>query len=282
MRQARSILVLLVVGCTTVRTAVVPPATPPSPEPTNQPADRGPWAFVYHSDTLHYQVTRSAAVESQSDSAPHREISTNNTHEILNITVEADTIRYVASVDTFSTTTQGLIGPVQQVSLPVHIAGTVDSIMAVDDSTGTTQMCDPVRSSLQTDVFNLLINVPAQLSPGISWHDSTTRTACWAMIPVKGIVTRNFLVVGAALYNGQRTVVIQRTDSINAHGEGRQQQHQLTVEVSGIGSGVYYLSPERNSLLHLTTTQDLDLAVRASGRISRFRESVKEEFNLLP
>jgi len=102
------------------------------------------------------------------------------------------------------------------------------------------------------------------------------------MIPLKAVVIRRFSVVGAAEYDGKNTILIQRTDSISAHGEGRQQQHQLIVDVAGTGSATYHLSLEKSSVISLTTSQDLDFAVRASGRTSRFRETAKEEFSLLP
>jgi hypothetical protein len=280
----RSILILLLAACTTRRLPVTPPTTPSLPQPV-EPRDVESWTFSYRPDTLRYQVIRSAAVESQGDSASHREISSNSTHEVLNLSVMADTVRYTATVDSFSTTTQGLMGPVQPVMLPVQISGVVDSAMLQSDSantSSTSSTCDPVQSSLVSDVRGLLIRVPMQLTPGLSWRDSTVRTACYATIPMKALVIRSFSVVGAAEYDGRRTVLIQRTDSVSAHGEGRQQQHQLIVDVSGTGTAAYHLSPERSSVLHLTTNQDLDFVIRASGRTSRFRETAKEEFSLLP
>lgn len=282
----RLILILLLVACTTGRVPVSPPTTPPFPQPA-APRDVGSWTFSYRSDTLHYQITRSAAIESQGDSASRREILTNSTHELLTLSVVADTVRYTATVDSFSTTTQGLIGPVQPVVLPVQVSGVLDSAMLQlqpdsADTSSTSSTCSPVQSSLMSDVHSLLIKVPVQLTPGLSWRDSTVRTACYAMIPMKAIVIRRFSVIGAAAYDGKSTVLIQRTDSISAHGEGRQQQHQLIVDVTGTGSAAYHLSPEQSSVLRLTANQDLDFTVRGSGRTSRFRETAKAEFSLLP
>ena len=282
--MTRSILILLVAACTPSPVPLSPPPIPSLPQPTES-HDVGSWSFSYRSDTLHYQVTRSAAVESQGDSGSHREISTNSTHEVLSLSVTSDTVRYVATVDSFSTTTQGLIGPVQPFVLPVQISGLVDSATLQPDSldtSSTSPNCDPVQSSLVSDVHSLLIKIPLQLTPGLSWRDSTVRTACHAMIPMRAIVVRRFSVIGAAEYDGKSTVLIQRTDSISAHGEGRQQQHQLTVDVTGIGNAAYHLSPQQGSVVRLTTNQDLYFAIRASGRLSRFRETAKEEFSLLP
>ncbi|HJQ09810.1 MAG TPA: hypothetical protein VJ840_02145 [Gemmatimonadaceae bacterium] len=200
---------------------------------------------------------------------------------MLSLTVAADTIRYTATVDTFSTGTQGRIGGVQQVVLPVQISGVLDSTGSTPDSVIPAQVCDPVQSSLETDARNLLVRFPVQLSPGTRWRDSTTRAGCYGMIPMKAQVVRTFLVIGQTSYAGQNAVAIQRTDSISAHGEGRQLQHQLTIEAFGIGGATYYLSPVQSVVLHLTTNQDLDFVIQASGRTSRFRESAKQEYSLV-
>ena len=254
--------------------------TPVLPVPSVRISDRGPWAFAYRPDTIRLQISRSAAIESATDSGTHREISTNNTHEVLALAVVADTVRYTATVDSFSTASQGLIGSTQPASLPVQISGLLDSLNTGTDS--TVQSCDPVQSNLETDVRNLLIPFPSQLSVGASWRDSVARIACYGTIPVRATVIRRFSVLGRTSLNGQNTVTVQRTDSVTAHGEGRQQQHQLIVDVNGAGTAIYYLVPELGRLMHLTTSQDLDFAIRASGRTSRFREAVKEEFSPLP
>jgi len=280
-RTVGSILILLLAGCSSGRTRPPAPVSSPSVQPENQRLDSGPWNFAYRSDTLSYQVTRSAAIESDSESAAAREIATNDTHEVLSLTVAADTIRYTATVDTFSTGTQGRIGRVQQVALPVQISGVLDSTQSASDSVIPTQVCDPVQSSLETDARNLLVRFPVQISPGTRWRDSTTRTACYGTIPMKAQLVRTFLVTGQTTYAGQNTVAIQRTDSVSAHGEGRQLQHRLTIDALGIGGATYYLSPEQSVVLHLTTSQDIDFVIQASGRTSRFRESTKQEYSLV-
>ena len=277
----RSILISLVLGCAAAHTpAPTPQPTEPAPQPIKT-SDIGPWIFAYRSDTIRYQINRSAAVEAQTDSGTRRELSTNNTHEILALSVDSSRVSYRATVDTFSTANQGLIGAVQPVTVPSTISGVLDTA-SVNDSTAAIEQCDPVRSVLEGDVRNLLINFPAQLAPGTSWRDSTTRVACYGTIPMRAVVVRTFSVVGRTFFNGDTPIAVQRTDSIIAHGEGRQQQHLVAVDASGIGGAVYYLSPERGRVVHLSTTQDLGFKIRASGRTSQFRETVKEEFSPVP
>ena len=278
----RSILILLATaGCATNR-----PPGPASPsslphQPSARVSDNGPWTFAYVSDTLRLEITRTAAIESQADSAAHHEISSNNTHEVLILSVNADTVRYTAMVDSFSTASQGLIGNTQPASLPVQISGVIDSLTGGVDST-IAPACDPVQSSLETDVRNVLVSFPRMLAPGLTWRDSILKVGCYGTIPLRVTVVRHFSVVGKTSFNGQAAVGVQRVDSITAQGAGRQQQHQLVIETIGSGAATYMLSPEEGRLLHLTITQYLEFTVRASGRTNRLRETAKEEFNPVP
>ena len=278
----RSIVILLTAACATSSPRVTPSSSPSLPPPITRTNDRGPWAFSYQSDTLRYQISRSAAIESQSDSSVHHEISTNNTHEIISLVVVGDTVRYTAAVDTFSTANQGVIGPVPPVSLPVQVSGLVDSLGLNMDSPATDQQCNPVQSSLEADIRNLLVSFPPQLSTGSSWRDSTVTNTCLGSVPAKAIIIRRFLVVGATSFANEPAIGIQRIDSISAQGEGRQQQHQLHIEVNGTGSATYYLNVEQKRLVHLATSQDLSVVVKSASRTDRLHESVKEGFSLLP
>lgn len=280
-RAQRSIAILLLVGCTTGRKPITSPSVPSPPQPIIESSDNGPWVFAYRSDTIRYRISRSAAIEAQTDSGIRREITTNNTHEVLSLSVSSDTVHYSAAVDTFSTGTQGSIGSVPQISVPVEVSGVIDSISAAPDSLTSRPSCNPVESSLRADVRNLLIKFPTQLAIGLSWRDSTTATVCYGTIPLQALVIRRFSVVGKTSYAGQGVVAIQRADTVSAHGEGRQQQHQLLIDAIGTGAATYFISPEQGLLSHLTANQDIDFVIRTSARTSKFRESVKQEYSLV-
>jgi hypothetical protein len=99
------------------------------------------------------------------------------------------------------------------------------------------------------------------------------------MVPTTALIARSYVVSGETTYQGLPVVVVQRRDSIHAHGEGAQQQHRLTLDVSGTGNATYYLNPQNGFILRLNTGQDLDLAITTSGKIYRFKQSSKQDFN---
>ena len=257
------------------------PAQPaPLPSvPIPVPSAASTWIINRSSGAVSYQISRSAAIESQSDSNPHREISTNTTHELVTLNVAGDTIHFTATVDTSSSTTQGTIGPVQAVQLPVQLSGFVigDSLTISTDS--TTEKCNPVSSALSVDLHNLLAGFPNQLSQASSWRDSLDISTCQAMIPIMVHTVRSFVVAGETTYQGVLIVAVQRRDSIHAHGEGAQQQHRVTLDAEGTGNAIYYLNPQNGFVLRLNTEQNLDLAIAASGKIHRFRESSIQSFS---
>ncbi len=279
-------LLCLSVACTTSpvpHTGPLPASPSPSaPTPTPAAGVQGPWSFGYAVGSTSYQITRSAAIESQSDSGTHREISTNTTHELLTLEpAGGDTIRFTAVIDTFSTTTQGVIGPVQPVRLPTQFSGmfVADSLMFATDSLSA--KCDPASSALMGDLRNLIVHFPAQLQQGTSWRDSVELRGCQAMIPTTVQIVRSYLVLGETNYQGEAMLTLQRTDTVRAHGDGAQQQHRLTLDATGTGTALYHLRSTDGHVAHLSVGQNLTIEITTSGGIHHFKQSSKQEFSFL-
>jgi hypothetical protein len=152
-----------------------------------------------------------------------------------------------------------------------------DSLIISTDS--TTERCNPASSALSADLHNLLIGFPLQLSQGSAWRDSLDLNTCQGMIPTTVHIARSYIVSGETAYQGLSVVVVQRRDSIHAHGEGAQQQHRVTLDASGTGNATYYLNPQNGFILRLNTEQNLDLAITTSGKIHRFRENSMQNFS---
>ena len=286
--RRRYLCLLFAFACSGARSSrpVVPSPMPASPaaQPT-VPATltSGAWSFKYTPGTVTYKVSRSAAIESSSpDSVRHREISTNATHELLTLEPVDQVTDFTAVVDTFTTTTQGLIGPVQFVQLPVQISGSLtDSTVTINNETGS-KKCNAISSMLVTDLRNLLVAFPGQLSSGVSWKDSTDIKGCQAGVPTSTHTTRSFVVSGEASYEGHSVLVILRADTIRAQGEGGLQQHRVSVDATGTGTAVYYLDATAGRIVRLTVDQILNLGLTTLTGHFRFKQDSKQDFRIVP
>jgi len=285
-RAASHFVICLLIACSSARTT--PPAFPVQvvpPPPVVASPSASSWAFRYTPGAMSYQVSRTAAIESLSGSSSKREVSTNATHELVTLTPTADSgIVLTAAIDTFSTTTQGQIGPVQSVQLPVEVSGvfTADSlVVSIDTATGTGK-CSPTRSALVSDLHSLLVRFPAEMTPGLAWRDSVNSGGCQAAIPTTSRTTRSFAVAGEAIYEGRPVLLIHRSDAIQAHGEGAQQQHPLKLDATGTGSAVYYLDTKTGRVVRLTSSQELSLTITTSSKSHQFKQSSRQDFLLLP
>jgi len=270
-----------VIGCGSVRTPA--PGAPVSelpPTPTVNPSPTSFWTFNYTPGALRYQVSRSAAIESQSESGTSREISTNITRELITLTPLGDsTIGFTAAIDTFSSTTQGRIGPVQPIQLPMQVIG-IFSDSGLSITGDGNNKCNPASSAIASDLHNLLTRFPARLSQGLVWQDSISMTGCQAAIPTTSRILRSYVVSGEAVYGGRAVVIVQRTDSIQAQGEGAQQQHPLRLDVHGTGSAIYYLDTKDGRIVRLTAGQELILTITTSAKAQQFKQSSRQDFTL--
>lgn len=209
----------------------------------------------------------------------------NITHEFVTLASAADSgMDLTAVVDTFSTTTQGLIGPVQPTRLPVEVKGRFagNSLNFRPDSSTENGKCNPITSTLVSDLHNLLTHFPAQLFQGLIWRDSVISTGCQAGVPTTSRTIRSYVVSGEAIDEGRSVLLIQRSDTIQAHGEGAQQQHPLKLDVTGTGSAVYYLDTKGGYIVRLTAGQELNLVITTSSKAHRFKQSSRQDFRLLP
>jgi len=271
----------LLSACAGSRVRQNPPSVPAPSMPNPSMVPTNVWTFSYAPGTLTYQVKRSAAIESQSDSGSRREVSTNTTHEVVLLEAVMDTVYFTAVVDTFSTATQGVIGPVQPVQLPIRVSGSLISDSLVFASDTLSNSCIPVRSALVADLHNLLPNLPKTLSTGLSWRDSTELKGCQGMIPTTAQIIRSYVVSGAVEYPGFSALLVQRVDTIRARGDGAQQQHRISLEATGTGNATYYLDAVHGRVVHLVANADLNFSITASGHTSHFRQNLKQDFSFV-
>ena len=223
---------------------------------------------------------RSATI-TRLDTAGNNELSTNVSHEVVSLDSTDLGVNFVGVVDSFTTTTQGLIGPVQPTELPVQVSGSFTSNGLTINAQPPGEKCNPVHSVLFADLYNLFVPFPQQLSPGISWIDSVEVRSCPAGVPTLSQTIRAFTVAGEVTYDGGPAVMIQRIDTIRAQGEGGLQQHRVSIIAHGTGTATYYLDIASGRIRHLTTNQTLTLGVTASTLHYQLKQDSKQEFGIV-
>lgn len=281
-RTGWTLLLYFAIGCSAARSSP-PVLLPPTVPPVINPSAISSWSFNYAPGAMRYQISRSAAIDGETDSRANREISTNITRELVTLTPTEDgAIGFTAVADTFSSTTQGLIGPVQPTQLPVQVSGIFADSAFTITSDGSSGKCNPVSSAIISDLHNLLTRFPSLLTRGLVWKDSASTAGCQAGIPTASRTTRSFVVSGESVYEGQPVLVVQRTDTIQAQGEGAQERHSVKLNASGSGNAIYYLDTRDGRLVRLTTGQELTLTITTSGKAHQFRQNSRQEFRLAP
>jgi hypothetical protein len=196
---------------------------------------------------------------------------------VLTVERVGDTIQLTIAADSFAISSQPLLGTTPLVTLPVRITGvlTLDGVqLAADTLAGR---CDPVASAMRSDLHSLVTSFPPQLSQGATWTDSVKAEGCQGMIPTTADISRSYRVTGETVFNGTPVIVVERRDSIRAHGEGAQQQHRLIIDASGNGTALEYLSISDGRVINISGSQELNITITTSGRAQRFRQSLKQD-----
>jgi len=279
------LLISFSIGCTPPQSA--PPITTPQPvnpapesPPTVNPST-GPWSFKYAAGHLSYQIARTAVVE-RLDSLGQREITTNAAHELLTLDSTEQGIGFTVVVDTFATTTQGLIGAIQPTELPAQISGSfANNVLTINGQSGNDR-CSPLSTVLITDLHNLLVPFPPVLSSGVTWTDTVDIQGCQSGVPTLSHTTRSYVVSGESSYEGQVVIMVVRADTTRAEGEGGLQQHRVSTAGNASGKAIYYLNQATGQVVHLTLNQTLDLSVTTVARQYRFKQDSKQDFRIVP
>jgi hypothetical protein len=275
------ISIVVAVGCTGPARTNPGPQTP-TPIPSSPAAENQrprSWTFSYEPGVTTYRIVRHATIEAVNGSlpSPSSDTSENITHEILSLERIGDSIGFSLVADTFATTAPGRAGAVQHVELPVQVQGwmTRDSLTFTRDSTGVE--CSPSASAVESDLQSLLVRFPAVLTRGMTWQDSVELKGCQAAIPTTGRITRSFRVVDESNIDTEPTLAVERTDTVQAHGEGAQQQHRVVLDASGTGRALYHLRISDGRLVLVTSDQQLNLTMTTTENTAHFRQTLKQE-----
>lgn len=247
------------------------PRLPDTPTPS-----AGPWTFTHAPGTRAYRISRNASVEGTADSASRREIISNFTYETITLEPGEPETGFRAVVDSFAVLTQGLVGPPQEITLPIELTGSIrpDGLHIADAADGG---CNAVRATAVTDLHNLLTRFPASLAKNAVWRDSVSTLGCQAGIQTSVTTNRRFTVTGEIDHSGRRLLLVQRLDSITALGEGAYRQHRMNVESRGTGVARYYLDTASGEVAQMTTSHQSSIRVTTSGRVHSFTQTTNQD-----
>src|SRR2546423_1385916 len=280
-RRAGALAVLFLVSACAGTQTSKPVAANPTVLATATPTPDTPkyWSLSIAPGTITYRVSRSAAITEEGP-GNRSESSTNSTHESITLRPSGDTIAFTAVVDSFLTPTLSAPSPLQAAQLPLKLAGFLlgDSLVIFTDSAFSG--CNPVSTALVTDLHLLVVALPPVLSSTSSWRDSTTLTGCQGSLLIRSRVTHSYKVVGESTYDTIPVLLVERTDTIRAEGEGSQQQHRLVLNAQGVGSTTYYLDSSRHPV-RVSTHQDVIVTITTSGKSRHFRQNTRQEFTLV-
>lgn len=252
--------VLMVGGmaaCTITRIPSTPapapqPATPapsraPAPVPLAPAAPRGggPWQFAPAAGTYSYVIVTDGQVQRTDSAAPPR---------------------------TLPTTTQ-------RVTLGIFSTGDVQLVDPAPPASGTP--CD-AAAALATRARELIPRIPASLSAGATWTDSSTVDGCRGSIPATTHTASHYTVIGDTTIGGVAALQLHRADTLSAKGEGTQGQHRITLSATGTAAADIYVDPASGRFLATDDTQETSVEVGTSGRVQRFLQHVHERATLAP
>jgi hypothetical protein len=253
------------------------PPTPTLPAPGSTIPGARIWSFSYAPGIASYEIRHTATINNLTDSLARQEIVTSLAHEVLTVERVGDTIQLTIAVDSFAISSQPVLGATPSAVLPAHLVGTLTSEGVQLASDTLAGKCDPVASAMRSDLHSLVTSFPPQMSEGMTWTDSVKAEGCQGMIPTIADISRVYRVTGETIFNGTPAIVIERRDSIRAHGEGAQQQHRLIIDAGGNGTALEYLGISDGRVIAITGSQELNITIAMSGQTHRFRQSLKQE-----
>ena len=218
--------------------------TPTSPEQT-APRGGGPWQFAPAAGTYSYVIVTDGQIQRTDSTAAPRTLPTTTQRVTIGI---------------FST------GDVQLVDPPAPASGAP---------------CD-AAAALATRARGLIPRLPASLSAGATWADSSTVDGCRGTIPTTTHTESHYTVIGDTTIDGVAALQLHRTDTLSARGEGTQGQHRVTLTATGTASANFYVDPATGHFLGTDETQETVVEVGTSGRTQRFQQHVHERATLAP
>ena len=188
---------------------------------------------------------------------------------------------FLGSIEALTTDSPARIGqPAALAVFPISFTGhVINGTITLDALNGQSavasmQCSNPAVSALNVIQRNVII-LPAQLTQGMTWRDSTSAAGCSGSIPITTVSIRNYRVIEEADVSGRRAIAIERTEKTLSTGEGSENQHRVFLRTEATGNTKIYVDRLTGALLSSQGEQHGDITV-AAGRAQRFKQTVKE------
>ena len=284
----------LLVAAATTSCARGPRAAGP-PFPSNTPAEAAPnehaiaahtakWSFHRGSTTMSYHLVSTTTIRTEPDTSQLRDTITVSMSFSLAIDTAGLNISGILNQAATYTGIRENATPVLSLPTPVTFAGSISQAgidLHPSALTSAEIPCSGLTDTWLTRVKLLLDSIPSTVQIGMSWRDSTNLQVCQGSIPIELFLIRHYRVAGETTKLGQQVVLIERSDSTQAIGQGIQGQHQVSIESRGEGGASLFLDIRTGSLITSDYQHSSTVIIRTSGSDHTFRQQTGEKVSLI-
>ncbi len=289
LNRSAGIFIFLLTAC--VRSIQSTPAEPVPPAVEDPPATPGvmparSWAILPTSAIKRYVSTGITLLELQSDTSATTASLTTATSFTLSVFQDTEFTRIHGSLDSFSAQANSRISQADPLPvMPLVFRGRlINGGFHLDSINGQSSRAGDCRNSGLNNLATIrqsLIAVPDVLTPGLTWVDSSTVSACSGFIPLQLTTVKTYTVAGESSRNGSPVIVISRIDRFTASGEGAQGQHRVTVLTRGTGSAKIRVDRTSGLLNDADVELQARVTITASGRTQVFTQMARDRITLV-
>lgn len=299
-RSASSAALVLagVLACVPPRPAPVP-GTPSAPDVTTPRRSADRWSLEREAGVARYEIRSSATIALAGDTLPADSLVTTmivslalaDSADVLAVTGTIDSIgiergsRVIAG-DTMPVLPVGLRavldrqGGVLALS-PPSLPDDSSSVVAVADSTvvdsAGASACGTTLDPLVAMTRDLFVRLPARLTTGMAWQDTTQTTSCRGRIPITTTTISSYTVRGEG--PGER-IAIDRQVDVTVAGNGVQHGRSAAVQGSGSGTGVLLIDPATAALVEGRSESTITITFEAGMLRQTFTQQGRQDIRL--
>jgi hypothetical protein len=116
---------------------------------------------------------------------------------------------------------------------------------------------DPAMAQVTDGIGRFLPAYRANLANGTTWADTTKGKISQQGMELDRTIVSHYTVAGDTTYAGQKALKINRTSSTVASGAGNMQGTPITIETTGSGNSIYFMSP-KGAFLGATSADEVN------------------------